>query len=258
MKRGSKQDLNRSLQGMTLVELMIGLTLGSLLMLIIGQIYVANRQSQKLIDAQGRSQEDLRYAAEAIRRTVGMAGFRVDPAQAATSAFATTPLLEVALASASGKLSVPGTPGKEIADIVPNSEVLLLRFQGGADGAMKDCSNRVVEAEQWATVALFIDTKPENSLRCWAWHAQVGNSNPAANSAAVVPNATAFNVSLGVDDNGDSIPNRFVAAGAAIDPQQIVALRVVMTIEGNYLITETGEYVETVLDETFSIRNRAP
>jgi len=63
-------------QGVTLIELMIGLLLGLLVMAIIFEIYLANRRSYVLADALGARQETIRYVTTVMAKDARMAGYR--------------------------------------------------------------------------------------------------------------------------------------------------------------------------------------
>lgn len=62
-------------RGVSLVELMVSLTLGMLLMVVIGNAYVAARQAFRTMDALSRMQENARFIFEAMAYDLRMAGF---------------------------------------------------------------------------------------------------------------------------------------------------------------------------------------
>jgi type IV pilus assembly protein PilW len=61
--------------GLTLVELLIAMTLGLLVLLAIGSIYVSSRQTFRMQDDNARLQETGRYALEVMGRSIRQAGF---------------------------------------------------------------------------------------------------------------------------------------------------------------------------------------
>ncbi len=63
-------------KGFTLIELMIGLTLVSIISLGITQFLVANAQTYKFLQGQSRVQESGRFALETLIRSAQMAGFK--------------------------------------------------------------------------------------------------------------------------------------------------------------------------------------
>jgi type IV pilus assembly protein PilW len=64
-----------SCRGLTLVEMMIALTLGLILMGVIGYAYVGGRQASRTTDALSRMQENARYVFEKMANDIRMVGF---------------------------------------------------------------------------------------------------------------------------------------------------------------------------------------
>jgi type IV pilus assembly protein PilW len=62
--------------GLSLIELMIALTLGSIVTVGVVQLFVANSQTYKLLQGQSRMQESARFAHEFIGRAVRQAGYK--------------------------------------------------------------------------------------------------------------------------------------------------------------------------------------
>jgi type IV pilus assembly protein PilW len=60
--------------GLTLVEIMIALTLGLLVLLAIGSVYIGSRQTYRVQEDNARIQEAGRYALEVIGRSIRQAG----------------------------------------------------------------------------------------------------------------------------------------------------------------------------------------
>lgn len=68
--------INKKQQGMTLIEIMIALAIGTFLMAGVMQIYLGSRQSFRMLDSLSRMQENGRFAMEFIDRDIRLAGFR--------------------------------------------------------------------------------------------------------------------------------------------------------------------------------------
>ena len=66
----------RRASGMSLVELMIALALGSMVTAGVIQLFVANSQTHNLLIGQSRMQESARFALEFLSRSVRVAGYR--------------------------------------------------------------------------------------------------------------------------------------------------------------------------------------
>ena len=62
-------------QGFTLVELMVALTIGLIVLAVVGTVYLSSRQSFRLADSMSRMQENARLAIETMARDVRMAGY---------------------------------------------------------------------------------------------------------------------------------------------------------------------------------------
>lgn len=64
----------RSEQGLSLIELMIALVIGTILMLGVVQVFGASRAAYQLSEGMGRSQENARFAMDFLQRDIRMAG----------------------------------------------------------------------------------------------------------------------------------------------------------------------------------------
>lgn len=63
-------------KGLSLIELMIALTLGSIVTVGVVQLFVANSQTYKLLTGQSRMQESARFSHEFIGRAIRQAGYK--------------------------------------------------------------------------------------------------------------------------------------------------------------------------------------
>ena len=61
-------------KGLTLVELMIAITLGLIVLLAIGSIYINSRQTYRVQEDNARLQEAGKYALEVLGRSIRQAG----------------------------------------------------------------------------------------------------------------------------------------------------------------------------------------
>ncbi|PFH08816.1 type IV pilus assembly protein PilW [Collimonas sp. PA-H2] len=66
---------NRRMQGFTLVELMVSVTIGLILVMFLSSLYLNSKSSSRLNDDNARIQEDGRYALSVIGRSLMQAGF---------------------------------------------------------------------------------------------------------------------------------------------------------------------------------------
>lgn len=77
--------LPKNMQGVTMIELMISLTIGLIIIAGIGYIFLSCRQSFRNQDALSRMQEGARAAFEIMDKDIRMAGFKGCPANSAAS-----------------------------------------------------------------------------------------------------------------------------------------------------------------------------
>ncbi len=66
--------LRRTASGLSLIEIMIALAIGSLLLIGLIQVFAASRTSSQLAEGMARSQENARFAMEFLQRDLRMAG----------------------------------------------------------------------------------------------------------------------------------------------------------------------------------------
>lgn len=67
--------MHKKQKGLTLIELMIALVLGLILVAGVIQIFVANKQTYRVTEAQSRLQENARFALEVLTRDIRSAGY---------------------------------------------------------------------------------------------------------------------------------------------------------------------------------------
>lgn len=65
-------------KGMSLMELMVALTIGSLLMVGVGQIFMSNKRSSDMQNGMGKLQENARFALDILAENITMAGYNED------------------------------------------------------------------------------------------------------------------------------------------------------------------------------------
>lgn len=153
MKKTSTQALHafqhgtglKARAGFTLLELLIALLIGSIVIAIVGGLFLANSNTFRSVDDSSRLQESGRFALQTISRIVRQSGF-VSADRVASSSFtsqdesfppagllgnATAPLPRIA-----GTRFVSGTDGTG-----PNSsDTLTLAFSPSPGGEIVDCS----------------------------------------------------------------------------------------------------------------------
>ena len=194
--------------GLTLVELMVAMTLGLLLLIVIGTIYVGSAQTYRVQDDQSRLQETGRTALEMIGRSIRQAGYAnigVSPVDTKTGF---------------GGTAITGTDCSSGAQ-----DTLTIQYDGTAGD--RTCGNDLLtstdEANAHIVQASFfyhLDTTtptPTPQLRCIGQH----STTPSA-AADCTTSATTSGVPLlddiedlqflyGVDNDGDQTVDQYTS-----------------------------------------------
>ncbi len=147
----SKQRAKAFNRGFTLLELLIALLIGSIVIAVVGGLFLANSNTFRAVDDSSRLQENGRFALQTISRIVRQAGFV--PADVVQNASVSNqndafPLglrgrTSVALPVVAGTTFISGTDGTNSADHY--SDTLTLAFRpaptgGTSSGEIVDCS----------------------------------------------------------------------------------------------------------------------
>ncbi len=256
----------RPARGFTLVELMIALALGSLLALVVAQLFANTRESNRAAEDTARVQESMRFAADVIGRTVRIAGYKSDPTAATATLFP------------AGARALDGVNG---AGALPDE--LIVRFQGAgpatgtADNTILNCLGVPVAPDFTGTLAgisynhfrIAAGADGRNALFC--------STDPTVNPGTeIVPGVEAMQILFGEDNSAtpDWTADRFITAGSVSDLDRVVAVRVYLMISGkegvrvdssaaNYTLagqayTFEDRILRRVVTQTVVLRNRAP
>jgi len=251
-------------RGFTLIELMVGLTLGMLLSLVVAQLFSNSREASRATEDGARVQESARFATEVLGRTVRIAGYKNNPAGLSSDVFP------------AGALALEGTDGAGTA-----SDTLIVRFQGGgavsgtADSTILDCLGNPVAPDYTATYnkaynkfSISNGADGRNALYC--------SNDPAVNPGTeLVPGVEAMQVIYGEDTGTlDGTADRFVPIGSVTTLDNVVAVRLYLLLSGsekvrldtaaaNYPVggvtyTYSDQKIRRVVTTTVVLRNRAP
>jgi type IV pilus assembly protein PilW len=184
------QSLKQRQVGLTLLEMMIALSLGLLLLVGIGTIFVGSQQTYRVQEENARIQESGRFALDLLGRSIRQAGYwnmsvnPVDP----NNGFSGTP--------------ITGT-----------ATTITLQYDG--TGA-SDCSGAVINAGNIVQEALDLNA---NNLRC-----------SATNVAPLISNVEDLEFLYGIDTNGDQSADQYVAAPTAAQLPLVVSVRTCVLI----------------------------
>jgi type IV pilus assembly protein PilW len=127
-----------SARGFTLLELLIAVLIGSIVIAVVGSLFLANSNTFRAVDDSARLQENGRFALQAIARSVRQAGFiPADVAQLITGP--QDDAYPTGLAAIPDARIIAGTDG---AGAQAGSDTLTVAFRGSADGQIVDCAGR--------------------------------------------------------------------------------------------------------------------
>lgn len=251
--------------GFTMVEMMVAMTLGLLLVVVIGQVFVTSKESYRTTEDLSRLQENARFAATQLSRVIRMAAFTTDPLAVRTAVYplATAP----AIAGTDG--------GGSVADQVT------VRYQGSgvgtADGSILDCQGNPIRANEMAVARFYLaaGANGANALFC----DNTGTVGPGIVTAQVELASDVENIQIlyGEDTDLDGTANRYLPAGAGgvASFDNVVSVRIAMLVRSANQVaaslnTSTYDLLGTVFDPvddrrvrrvytaTITLRNRAP
>ena len=197
--------------GLTLIELMIALSLGLLLIAVVGSIFVGSSQTYRVQENSARIQENGRYALEIIGRSLRQAG--------ADAPMTANPV------AASLRCVTPACTA-----IAGTGNTLTLQLYAGMDevnaGAWgsRDCTGRFVNSGTLITNAFALNG---SDLRCTG---SVGGALPL--TQPLVSNIADFQIIYGVDNDGssDQSADLYTAAPTAAQWPNVVTARVCVVV----------------------------
>ncbi len=257
----------RRAAGFTLVEMMVALALGSLLAIVVAQLFANTRESNRAAEDSSRIQEGMRFAGETIGRTVRIAGYKSDPRGDSAVIF---PAAARALDGSNGA----GTA----------SDTLIVRFQGSgavtgtADNTILDCLGVPIAPDfagitkSYNRFSIAAGADGRSALFC-----STDPTTPTVPGTELVPGVEAMQVVFGEDTTaapGDGTADRFVPVGSVTQLDNVVAVRVYLLLSGkenirldtaaaNYTLagvtyTYSDRKIRRVVTQTIVLRNRAP
>jgi type IV pilus assembly protein PilW len=149
----------RRQHGFSLIELMVAITIGMILTMLIGQIFINSRMVFSSTDSLGRVQENARYALLVLTRGIRTSTYKSDPRVPRSTVFPIGTL--ASLGGLDG--GTTGTPASGLPDL------LMVRFQGAngsagvADGTIQDCAGNRIAAGAMVVNTFFIKNDPANN-----------------------------------------------------------------------------------------------
>lgn len=236
--------------GLSLVEIMISLLLGSLLAIGIVQIFSGTQASNQLILGEARLTENSRFAADALSRQLRLAGLRTVPEQLPELVFdSSNPAMSGTAGSDTSDdtatrtvvVNIAGPTNLTLSGVKANTDTVSIRYQGLDDGTINDCIGQVVNGGETAVDTYFVaaseDTEAsEFSLYCQTARIDsfgVGSVDTANGAVPISGDVRDMTLRFGEDVTGDGVANRFVAADlVGLDMSEVVGVQVTMLMNG--------------------------
>jgi len=211
-------------QGLSLIELMVALTIGLILMLGVGQIFLSNKASYNIQNGLGQLQENARFALNIMSQDIGMAGY--DPVEDGTTvdAFNAANTLENQSANADLGFTVAAGTASDTVEINYTSAT---DCNGNASGGT-------------ATNRYYLNN---TDLMC------LGNGS--ATAEVIAEGIENMQILYGEDTDNTGIANHYVSASNVTDWTTIKTVRIA-------LLASTIEAVGALDDNTYSLLNTPP
>jgi type IV pilus assembly protein PilW len=186
--------MSRKQAGVTLLELLISMSLGLLLLVGIGTIYVGSNQTYRVQEQNARIQESGRYALDVIGRSLRHAGY--------TTCISTSFPVQTCFT---------GTP------ITGTANTVTVQYDGVV--GERDCEGNNVAAAMVVQDAIQLNG---TDLQC------DGNVDAAVDPQPLVSNVEALQFLYGIDTTGDQSADQYVAAPG--NWNQVVSVRTCVLI----------------------------
>jgi type IV pilus assembly protein PilW len=251
----------RTQTGFTLVELMVAMTLGLLLTVVIGQIFVTSKEGFRTTEDLSRLQENARFAATQLGRTVRMAAFMTDPLGNRTVIFPPA------------ALAIDGTDGGGSV-----SDTLTVRYQGSglplSDNTVFDCQGNAIAGNALAVARYFLAAGADGAGALFC-----DNTNTvgplALGPIELASGVENMQVLYGEDTDADGTANRYVTRTNVGNMDNVVSVRIALLLRSaNEVATAPDTRTYTLLGTaynpvddrrlrrfyttTIALRNRAP
>lgn len=227
-------------RGVSLVELMIGLTVGLVMLIALSYFLLGSRQLNRTHDDVSRMQESGRYALEILGRAIRQAGYRKN----ANVAFAGT--------------VVTGTDGA--------TDSITVQYDA-QDGGELNCAG-VNVASGLVTYAFSV-----SGGQLWCNPVAPAAGVAASGGFVVADNIENMQIMYGIDSDGDGAINAYKSVPAATEFAQVAAVRVDLLVRGptanvaannqTYVfaassVTPSDRFLRQVYTATFTVRNQVP
>ena len=230
LNTGTTQRKSKTQRGLTLIELMIAMTIGLILMLVIGTVFTSSRQAFRVQEDNAHIQESGRFALEIIGRSIKQAGHAEVPFTGFKVAFTGD-----AITGTDGGAGAPDT--------------LTVQY----DGVVGDtsCGTTIGIGEGTIIQNHFNLNVVNSQLQCQGTHTDTPVApGPPPVGNPILDNVEDLQILYGIDTTGDQSANQYIEAPATIaDPLwgQVVTARVCVLIRSdntNVVVSAAGTYLD--------------
>lgn len=206
-------------QGLGLIELMIGMTIGLIILVALGYFFLGSSQANRTHNDISRMQESGRYALEILGSAIRQAGYRAD----ADAAFA--------------GVSLAGTNAAS-----PTPDTITVQFDA-QEGGEADCTGANIAAGALVTYAFAVNANRE--LTC--------------NGGVLVDNIEDMQITYGIDTGKNGVIDLYTATPNAAQLLEASAVRVSLVVRGPTANAATGGdgFLRQTYASTFTVRNQA-
>lgn len=241
-------------RGFTLVELMISMTLGLILLLIIGTAFVSSRQTFREQEDNARIQESGRFALEFIGRNIKQAGHAEIPFSGIKANFEGT-----AIRSTNGAAS--------------GADTVIVQYDGAIGN--QDCEGTSITVTEIASQNTVIQNSfnidaTSAELRCDGQLVLASTEPTPTPGSVLLENVEDLQILYGIDTTGEQSVDQYVAAPA--DWSQVIAARVCVLVRsektnivfpgfyldcnGTSVAIPADRRLRRAFTATFNLRNR--
>lgn len=266
-------------RGFGIVELMIGLLIGAVLIVLVTEMFNANKAVQNRILSQSRLQENARYAMMFLSSDIRKVGYRVNAEEIPQFVFRgyNFELIEawngddddddVFSRQSTTTISVHGSD-VNLANVADDSDILMLTRQ--ADATSRDCLGNVVTdfgaaAPGWLVLGIYYvavsDADATNSASRFGLHCKpvylnysggVVSAVAQRNAGQLVEDVIDLQVLLARDTNASGVPNTYVTPSSSLGVSNnidVIAVDIDLTLKGGRTLDLLESNTDTTLSE---------
>lgn len=234
MKSGFPLSPAVSQRGMGLVELMVGMTIGLIVLAALGYFFLGSTRANRTHDDISRIQESGRHAMEILGSAIRQAGHRNDQVDDATQIGTS---IDGAMADAfpDAALALFGTDGA--------TDTITVRYYA-QEGGEVDCAGTSIAGGGLVTYAFAVNSARQ--LTC--------------NGNVVADNIENMQIEYGIDEDKDGSIKKYTSnPGTPDEFRNAAAVKVTLTVRGPTANAATGGdgFLRQTYTSTFTVRNQA-